>query len=198
MEETGAGDGETTSGDKTNAGGKGSSGAAGDGKSSATDRPGFHHLPLSHSTLLVWVYRFDIDDPYRPVPNAAALQFAPPAQRSTGKPLDFEAVGLGSRAGAGALAEAGPRDIGLLSWLFGEGGGDGGGDGGGGRVRQHFVGSVAWQGKPGGAATKRRGRDEEEEDDDIQRAIALSLAVEGGKRGKAGKHDFVDVMDDDD
>lgn len=141
--------------------------------------PAFRHLPLSESTLLVWVYPLDRDDPYRPVPNEAALQFA----SSTSMPaaadqeaLDVEAIGRRSGAGTGATigVQGGPRDTGLLTWLWG-GGGEGGSSAAGGvqgGVRQHFIGSASWQGKS--TSEQRR----EEDDDDIQRAIALSLAVE--------------------
>lgn len=154
--------------------------------------PEFRHLPLSESTLLVWVYRFDRDDPYRPVPNDAALQFAPPAAKPSAAgqaPLDVEAIGRRSAAGHAGVTvgiQGGPRDTGLLAWLWGGDRGVGGGGqdmgafgGGGGGVRQHFIGSAAWQGNP--AAEHRR--EEEEEDDDIQRAIALSLAAASGAAG---------------
>lgn len=146
--------------------------------------PAFRHLPLSESTLLVWVYPFDKDDPYRSVPNEAALQFA----SSTSTPgaadqeaLDVEAIGRRSGAGTGATVgvQGGPRDTGLLTWLWG-GGGEGGGSAAGGvkgGVRQHFIGSASWQGKS--PSEQRR----EEDDDDIQRAIALSLAVEPRAQG---------------
>lgn len=154
------------------------------GSSGGGSGPEFHHLPLSESTLLVWVYRFDRDDPYRPVPNEAALQFAPTTNKSppTNQALDVEAVGR--RIGAGSAEatvglQGGARDTGLLAWLWGADRGDLGGDSnGGGReggVRQHFVGSASWQGKPATSAGQGR---QGEEDDDIQRAIALSLAVE--------------------
>lgn len=187
--ETGAG----TSGSRSTTS---SAGAAGD-KGSAS-RGGFRHLPLSESTLLVWVYRFDFDDPYRAVPNAAALQFAPPAKSSADEPLDVEAAGQYSRSAAEpTAAQAGPRDAGLLSWLWGtdgEDGIDGGGSSSSGRVRQHFIGSAAWQGRPG-PVTERRGQHRDEEDD-IQRAIALSLAEEGVEGGTAGEQDLVEVQDD--
>ncbi len=158
--------------------------------------PEFRHLPLSESTLLVWVYRFDRDDPYRPVPNEAALQFAPPAAKPSAAdaaqaPLDVEAIGRRSAAGQAGVTvgiQGGPRDTGLLAWLWGGdravgGGGQGsgafGGFVGGGGVRQHFIGSAAWQGKPAG----EQRREEEEEDDDIQRALALSLAAASGAAG---------------
>lgn len=91
---------------------------------------------------------------------------------------------------------AGPRDAGILEWLWGPDEGDGvyGGGSGSVKVRQHFVGSAAWQGLPGPAA-ERRGRDDEEEDD-IQRAIALSLAAGGGEGKKAGDQDPVEMQDD--
>lgn len=153
---------------------------------------------------MVWVYRFDKDDPYRPVPNEAALQFAPPpVKRPPGQALDVEAIGRQSKPGAGGAAAGveGPRDTGLLAWLWGgeKGGGDVfvGGTRGGGGVRQHFVGSAEWQGGGGTAVT--RGRDEEEED--IQRAIALSLGAGSGGGGAAGRgssdRNAVEVVDDD-
>ncbi|CAM9539347.1 unnamed protein product [Ectocarpus fasciculatus] len=154
-------------------GGSNSSGGGGGGG------PAFRHLPLSESTLLVWVYAFDKDDPYRPVPNEAALQFASSASKPAAadqEALDVEAIGRRSGAGTGATVgvQGGPRDTGLLAWLWGGGGEGGGGAPGGvkGGVRQHFIGSASWQGKS--ASEQRR----EEDDDDIQRAIALSLAVE--------------------
>ncbi|CAM9846731.1 unnamed protein product [Ectocarpus sp. 12 AP-2014] len=161
----------------SNSSGGGSGGSGGGG-------PAFRHLPLSESTLLVWVYPFDKDDPYRPVPNEAALQFA----SSTSTPaaadqeaLDVEAIGRRSGAGTGATVgvQGGPRDTGLLTWLWG-GGGEGGGTAAGGvkgGVRQHFIGSASWQGTS--PSEQRR----EEDDDDIQRAIALSLAVEPRAEG---------------
>lgn len=152
------------------------------GNNKGSSGPEFRHLPLSESTLLVWVYRFDKDDPYRPVPNEAALQFAPtakPPATKTGQSLDVEAVGRRSGAGAGATVGmlGGPRDTGLLAWLWGADRGDGGGlggnnGGGAGGVRQHFIGSASWQGK-----SPATGQGREEEEDDIRRAIALSLAV---------------------
>eukprot|EP00903_Cladosiphon_okamuranus_P013335 g12428.t1 len=189
-----------TSGDPSSAGG-------GQGKppGSAANGPGFRHLPLSESTLLVWVYRFDKDDPYRPVPNQAALQFTPTASKpssssaaaaataatAVGEAVDVEAIGRHSWAAEGATVgvQGGPRDTGLLAWLWGGGsdgglggGGNGGGGGGrGGGVRQHFVGSASWQGKP--AAERAVGGRAEEEDDDIQRAIQLSLAMSSGAAG---------------
>ncbi|CAM9722995.1 unnamed protein product [Scytosiphon promiscuus] len=132
--------------------------------------PAFRHLPLSESTLLVWVYRFDKDDPYRSVPNEAALQFAPPTARPVAatdhqEALDVEAIGRRSGAGAGATVgvQGGARDTGLLAWL------------------QHFLGSAAWQGPSG-----KEGQGGEAEDEDIQRAIALSLAMGSGKGGGGG------------
>lgn len=163
-------------------------------RSAHTAGPGFRHLPLSESTLLLWVYRFDVEDPYRPVPNEAALQFAPPAKLpAEQQALDVEAVGRRSRVDTGVTGvQWGPRDTGLLAWLWGGGekGNEddcclGGGSSGGGRVRQHFVGSAAWQGRP----ITEQGRGGEE--DDIQRAIALSLAEERGR-----DHDIVEVLDD--
>lgn len=177
-----------------------SSGAAGD-KGSESGAPAFYHLPLSDSTLLVWVYRFDCEDPYRAVPNPAALQFARPGKSSADEaPLDVEAAGRNSKAVAEAAGmQAGPRDAGILSWLWGPDEGDlvdEGGDSGSGRVRQHFVGSAAWQGRPGPAAERRgRGRDDEEEHD-IQRAIALSLAAGGGEGKEAGEQDLVEMQGD--
>lgn len=132
----------------------------------------------------MWVYRFDKDDPYRPIPNEAALQFAPTRSNplATSQALDVEAVGRRSGAGgAGATVgiQGGARDTGLLAWLWGADRGnlDGNNNSGGGRggVRQHFVGSASWQGKS--AKATDQGRCVEEEEDDIQRAIALSLAV---------------------
>ncbi|CAM9258426.1 unnamed protein product [Ectocarpus sp. 6 AP-2014] len=162
----------------------GSNNSAGGGGGGGGGGPAFRHLPLSESTLLVWVYPFDKDDPYRPVPNEAALQFA----SSTSTPaaadqeaLDVEAIGRRSGAGTGATVgvQGGPRDTGLLTWLWG-GGGEGGGSAAGGvkgGVRQHFIGSASWQGKS--PSEQRR----EGDDDDIQRAIALSLAVEPREGG---------------
>lgn len=79
--------------------GRESRGAA-TGNRSNSSGSGFRHFPLSDSTLLVWVYRFDAEDPYRPVPNEAALQFAPTSAKQAssstgdgGNPLDFEAAG---------------------------------------------------------------------------------------------------------
>lgn len=156
--------------------------------------PGFRHLPLSESTMLVWVYRFDKDDPYRPVPNQAALQFAPAAAKQHSPTaargaLDVEAIGRRSGAVEGAAigVQGGPRDTGILAWLWGTGGGSdgapggGGGGGRGGGVRQHFIGSASWQGKPSTGRAAGGGRGEEEEDD-IQRAIKLSLAMASGTR----------------
>lgn len=155
------------------------------GRASDSRGPGFRYFPLSQSTLMVWVYRFDKDDPYRPIPNEAALQFAPTSKRSTGQALDVEGIGRQSKAGAGEAAAdvQSPRDTGLLAWLWGGDKGDDGafflgGTRGGGGVRQHFVGSAEWQG--GTAAAQ--GRDEEEED--IQRAIALSLGAGSGGSGE--------------
>ncbi|CAM9375968.1 unnamed protein product [Ectocarpus sp. 13 AM-2016] len=164
-------------GSNSSGGGSGGGGGGGGG-------PAFRHLPLSESTLLVWVYPFDKDDPYRPVPNEAALQFA----SSTSTPatadqeaLDVEAIGRRSGAGTGVTVgvQGGPRDTGLLTWLWG-GGGEGGSTAAGGvkgGVRQHFIGSASWQGSS--PSEQRR----EENDDDIQRAIALSLAVEPRAEG---------------
>eukprot|EP00752_Nemacystus_decipiens_P012227 g10839.t1 len=190
-------------------GGSRSSARSGQGKlpGDRDNGPEFRHLPLSESTLLVWVYRFDRDDPYRPVPNQAALQFAPkaaktssssspssssavvPAAAATQEALDVEAIGRRSGAVDGTTvgAQGGPRDAGLLAWLW-EGGNDGGpGDGGGGGgqgggVRQHFIGSASWQGKPPGERRATAGG-REEEDEDIQRAIQLSLATASGADG---------------
>ncbi|CAM9171350.1 unnamed protein product, partial [Laminaria digitata] len=175
---------EPSAGDSSSKSTASSAGAAGS-KGSASERPAFHHLPLSESTLLVWVYRFDIDDPYHPVPNAAALQFAPRAKSSTEEALDFDAVGRSSSSGAGAAGvQAGAgRNERLLSWLWGTDEGGGSGGGGDGRVRQHFVGSAAWQDESE-PARERRDRGRDEEDDDIQTAIAMSLAAGGG--GAAG------------
>ena len=180
------------------AGGSRSSAASGKGRlpGSTDNGPDFRHLPLSESTLLVWVYRFDRDDPYRPVPNQAALQFAPtsaktsPAVAAAQEALDVEAIGRRSGAAEGTTVgvQGGPRDTGLLAWLWG-GGGDGGPGGGGGSgvgqgggVRQHFIGSASWQGKPAAERAAAGGRGEEEEDD-IQRAIQLSLAMAAGAAG---------------
>ncbi|CAB1106748.1 unnamed protein product [Ectocarpus sp. CCAP 1310/34] len=153
-------------------------------KSSGGGGPAFRHLPLSESTLLVWVYPFDKDDPYRPVPNEAALQFASSTSTPAAadqKPLDVEAIGRRSGTGTGATVgvQGGPRDTGLLTWLWGGVGEEGGTAAGGvkGGVRQHFIGSASWQGK------SPSGQRREEDDDDIQRAIALSLAVEPRAEG---------------
>lgn len=139
--------------------------------------PAFRHLPLSDSTLLVWVYRFDRDDPYRSIPNEAALQFAPPTAKPAADQQALDVEAIGRRSGAGAVGvQGGARDTGLLAWLWGgeKGGGGGVGGGGEGGVRQHFIGSAAWQ----GPSSKDGEQGREAEDEDIQRAIALSLAVE--------------------
>lgn len=147
--------------------------------------PAFRHLPLSDSTLLVWVYRFDRDDPYRPVPNEAALQFAKPVSTTTEQQqqaLDVEAIGRRSAEATVVGVQGGPRDTGLLAWLWGGDrgtGGEGSLGGAEGGVRQHFIGSAAWQGPSGNKGGQRR----EAEDEDIQRAIALSLAMGSGKKG---------------
>ncbi|CAM9186374.1 unnamed protein product [Hapterophycus canaliculatus] len=171
---------------------KANSNSSRDGGGGDGGDPAFRHLPLSESTLLVWVYRFDKDDPYRSVPNEAALQFAPPTAKSVAatehqQALDVEAIGRRSGAGARGMVgvQGGARDTGLLAWLWGGGRGDGGGSlgggvGGGGGVRQHFIGSAAWQGPSG---KDEQGR--EAEDEDIQRAIALSLAMES-RTGSSG------------
>lgn len=63
------------------------------------NRPALRHYPLSESSLLVWVYQFDSDDRYKPVPNEAGLQFAPtpvakhqpfPSSAASGRALDLE------------------------------------------------------------------------------------------------------------
>eukprot|EP00752_Nemacystus_decipiens_P011762 g10438.t1 len=192
------------------AAGSRSSAGSGQGKlpGGRDNGPEFRHLPLSESTLLVWVYRFDRDDPYRPVPNQAALQFAPkaaktsssssssssssavvPAAAAAQEALDVEAIGRRSGAADGTTvgAQGGPRDTGLLAWLWGGGtdGGPGDGGGGGGQrggVRQHFIGNASCQGKPPGERRATAGG-REEEDEDIQRAIQLSLATASGADG---------------
>ena len=165
-------------------------------KSPAGNRgPRFRHFPLSGSTLLVWVYRFNADDPYATVPNEAALQFAPPTKPPSAQALDPEVVGrdLG-RPTEGVGMQAAPRDTGLLAWLWGSERGDGGAKAGRDErgVRQHFIGSAAWEGRP----INQRGR---EEDDNIQRAIALSLATAAGNgqdgEGADADEDFVEVLD---
>lgn len=64
--------------------------------------PALRHYPLSESSLLVWVYQFDAEDPYKPVPNEAGLQFAPapvgkhqslPSSAASGRALDLEGEG---------------------------------------------------------------------------------------------------------
>lgn len=163
-------------------------------RSSGNKGPNFRHFPLSDSTLLVWVYRFNPEDPYAAVPNEAALQFAPSKQQSSGKAFDPEAIGrdVGRAERIGGI-RAGPRDTGLLAWLWGSKNGDKGNAGrSAGGVRQHFIGSAAWEGTP----TTQRGQ----EDEDIQRAIALSLAmISGGGSGQGDKgtgRDAVEVHDD--
>lgn len=159
-------------------------------------RPNFRHLPLSDSTLLVWAYRFNPEDPYAAVPNEAALQFPPSKtlEQPLGKAVDPEAIGRNvGRADRIWGTRAGPRDTGLLAWLWGSENGDKANDGrDAGGVRQHFIGSAAWEGTP----TTHRGQ----EDEDIQRAIALSLAtISGGGSGRGGKEagrDVVEVHDD--
>lgn len=146
---------------------------------------------------MVWVYRFDVEDPYRPVPNEAALQFAPrPASNpspstAADKPLDVESVVQSSSTGGYGTKE-GPRDVGLLAWLWASETRDTGSvGGGGGGVRQHFIGSAAWQ----GVSAKEQSRDVE--GDDIQRAIALSLAAgPEGEGSGSGDQDMVDLLDD--
>lgn len=88
--------------------------------------------------------------------------------------------------------QGGPRDAGILAWLWGGDKVNVAGSTGGGGVRQHFLGSAAWQGR----AITAQGRDEEE--DDIQRAIALSLAVAAGtvSDGQNANQDAVQVVDD--
>lgn len=101
------------------------------------------------------------------------------------------------------LSLGGPRDTGLLQWLWGWDKGEGAnedGGGGGGGVRQHFLGSAAWQGRPEAAVKPSRRRQEE---DDLQLAITLSLKESGSKEktigtAMAGKvQDLVEVVDDD-
>lgn len=154
--------------------------------------PNFRHFPLSDSTLLVWAYRFNREDPYAAVPNEAALQFAPSKtlQQPSGKALDPEAIGRNVGRGEEICGtRTGPRDTGLLAWLWGSENGGKGNDGRcAGGVRQHFIGSAAWEGTP----TTHRGQ----EDQDIQRAIALSLKTISGGGGKGAGRDVVEVHDD--
>lgn len=95
---------------------------------------------------------------------------------------------------------SGPRDTGLLRWLWGDkedGVGVGGGAGAGG-VRQHFLGSAAWQGRPEAKVGRPSRRSQEE--DDLQLAISLSLK-KSGKRERVGTgevQDLVEILDDDD
>lgn len=106
-------------------------------------------------------------------------------------------------ATTGVLSLGGPRDTSLLQWLWGwdKGeGANGNGGGGGGGVRQHFLGSAAWQGRPEAAVKPSRRRQEE---DDLQLAISLSLK-ESGSNGRgtgtavAGEgQDVVEVLNDD-
>lgn len=53
-------------------------------------------------------------------------------------------------------------------------------------MRQHFIGSASWQGKPAASertAGGRREEEQEQEQDDIQRAIQLSLGMASGAAG---------------
>lgn len=153
----------------------------------------FRHLPLSDSTLLVWVYRFDTQDPYRPVPNEAALQFAPTHDaRAVDSHKNNEGI-QATDAGAGEQG-ASARDTRLLRWLWGwDRNGASNTDKGSGGVRQHFIGSAAWEGRPDEA---RRTSQEEE---DLQRAISLSL-VESRNRGQrapeGGAEAVVELLDE--
>lgn len=150
----------------------------------------FRHLPLSDSTLLVWVYRFDAEDPYRAVPNEAALHFAPKKKAPIG-PVDLEATGkIPNSDSVTGEQGASARDTGLLRWLWGwDRAGESDNHSGRGGVRQHFLGSAAWQGRP----PEVRGLDQEEAD--LKRAIKLSLAESGSGSGRgAGAADVVEVL----
>lgn len=155
----------------------------------------------------MWVYRFDAEDPYRPVPNEAALQFAPAKGPLPSVTNDSRQAFTGRApvSGMTTVQDSGDaRDTGLLGWLWGweNKGGSGGGEGykGGGGVRQHFMGSAAWQGR---SAETSRARDRQE--DDLQRAIRMSLeesasreggAAPAGSEGPDGEHEHDVVIVD--
>lgn len=182
--------------DEVRVAGERQGGGRGDGGFGTGVTSGFRYLPLSDSTLLVWVYRFDVDDPYRPIPNEAALQFAPSAREPT-HGVRLEVGGQISDAGTGAGEQgASARDTGLLRWLWGWDGRQSGSRAdrsGVGGVRQHFIGSAAWQGRQ---SETDAGNDEE---DDLQRAIRLSLEDSRSRTGhpRASKAaDVVEILED--
>ncbi|CAM9946627.1 unnamed protein product, partial [Discosporangium mesarthrocarpum] len=106
--------------------------AVGGGRAEGSQvRPKFSHLRLSQSTLLVWVYRFDPENPYSQViPNDAGLQFqtprppARPGRGGQGGERVMGATGDMDRADqhreAAQKAEVKGRG-GLLAWLWGTG-----------------------------------------------------------------------------
>lgn len=140
-------------------------------------------------------------------PLAAAYPSAP-----TSITVSVSGTGQGSSSGAigdAVVNQGGQRDAGLLSWLWGwdtEGCGGNGKGGRGESVRQHFIGSAAWQGTPdAGQGPGLRGKEE----DDLQLAIRLSLQESGGRRissagagtggmGVGRRESAVEILDDED
>ncbi|CAM9289593.1 unnamed protein product [Choristocarpus tenellus] len=147
----------------------------------------FSHLPLSQSTLLVWVYHFDREHPYKEVPNEAALNFQSVSSSTLGasatKGRSSSSLGKlyaqGSTTYRDQEGAANSRD-GLLAWIWGATGTRG--RGGEHEVRshhhvsQHFIGDTFLGGHESTKKRRASASLQDVEDENLQRAIQLSLA----------------------